>query len=177
MTETLERTGQLSEAYKDMLNELKSIASNDLAQRVYTIEAKVLFINRKVYGGNQYVKVQGDLDGHHLQLIVPVEISSTLEPNSNYQFTGTFQITSQPQYGLFQFKVDRANFLYNGQQIKEQVIKEIYEKGYLDKYRYDFSQLNGKNECKVGLVTSPQSQVIADVEEVFRYHKNISTAK
>ena len=44
------------DAYKDLLQVVKTVANKDLKEKQYSIQAEVSFINFKVYGGNQYVK-------------------------------------------------------------------------------------------------------------------------
>jgi exodeoxyribonuclease VII large subunit len=145
-----------------------------LKKRNFNIQAEVSYINYKVYGGNQYIKANGD-DGSLIQLIVPADIGKSLQLKHYYEFNGAFEVSSSPDYGFFQFRVASAQVLGKDMKMeaKKQAAHEIIEKGYLDKYKNDFSGFRSKSQCTVALVTSQQSQVIGDVMEVFKSHKGI----
>lgn len=176
MTEiTKTKSSQLTDAYKDLLQVLKGIAGNELKEKLFNIQAEVNFINYKVYGGNQYIRAVGN-DENPIQLIVPVEIAKTLQPKHFYEFQGSFEVSNSPDFGFFQFRVSDAQLLGKDMKMeaKKQVANEIIEKGYLDKYKDDFTRFRGKSQCKVALVTSQQSQVVKDVIEVFKGRKGIT---
>jgi hypothetical protein len=75
-----------------------------------------------------------------------------LQAKHYYEFQGSFEISNSPDYGFFQFRVVDASV--DGMDMKmaakKQAANEIIEKGYLDKYKDDFTKLRGK----VALVTS-----------------------
>lgn len=106
---------------------------------------------------------------------MPEELASTLRVDHCYAFRGTFEVSASPTFGCFQFRVVDANFIGASMKLeaKKQAAEEIIEKGYLDKYKDDFSRLRSKNSCRVALVTSKHSQVVKDVHEVFRQHRGI----
>ncbi|WP_159886059.1 exodeoxyribonuclease VII large subunit [Paenibacillus puerhi] len=164
----------LSDAYKDLLQIVKGAASKEMKEKVFHIQAEVSYIHNKIYGGNQYIKAYGDNE-NPLQLIVPVDIAKTLQTKNYYKFSGSFETSNSPDYGLFQFRVSSAIWLGKDMRLeaKKQAANEIIELGYLDKYKDDFAALRGKSHCHVALVTSPQSQVIRDVIEVFKARKGI----
>ncbi|GBG07049.1 hypothetical protein PAT3040_01597 [Paenibacillus agaridevorans] len=165
----------LTEAYKDILQVVKRTASSEIKNREFAILAEVSHINSKVYGGCQYIRSVGD-DDSELQLVVPVEIAAALETKHFYEFSGSFEVSSSPNFGFFQFRVSHAILQGANMKLeaKKQAANEIIEKGYLDKYKDDFSRLRGKEKCRVALVTSQQSQVIRDVQEVFKQHRGIA---
>jgi exodeoxyribonuclease VII large subunit len=171
---TEKKSLQLSDAYKDMLQVVKGVAGNELKEKQYSVQAEITYINPRVYGSNQYVKAYGD-DDSEIQLIVPSEIAKQLSVKNVYDLQGNFEVSSNPSFGMFQFRITEATLLGQSRKIeaKKQAANEIIEKGYLDKYKNDFTQFRGRRECKVALVTSPQSQVINDVFEVFKSRKGI----
>lgn len=167
------RGSQLADAYEMALKELRSIAGNALAKEEYCIEAEVKYISTGDY--TSFIRVNGN-DGFEMQVKVSHELASQLKIGHTYLFTGYFEVGSRARFGALQFKAHSfepvgGSFVTMQQQA---ATHEIIESQLLNKYKDDFSSFWGRSYCKVGLVTSPVSKAIADVEFVFKKRSGIA---
>jgi exodeoxyribonuclease VII large subunit len=165
---------KLSEAVTELQSQLKYVVGEKLKEKTYKISAEVTRINPRVFGSHQYVDVN-DEEGFSLQLIVPETITKQLQVEYKYEFTGYFEVSKNPKFGFFQFRVTsfspigKADWLLE----KDRIWKEIQERGYLNRYQYEFHQLAGLSQCRIALVTSPQSQVVKDIEIVLGHRQGV----
>jgi|GEM_PF-3094420 len=171
---TVPKSMRLNEAYKELMMLVKGAAGEQLRAHVFTILAEIEYISPKNYNGVQYVQAHGG-QGNPIQLIVPAALAGTLQRKHVYAVTGCFEVCGNPEFGLFRFRVAEAQLVGQALSLeaKKQAASEIVEKGYLNKYKDDFSRFRGKASCKVALITSSQSQVIRDVLEVFKQRPGI----
>lgn len=175
MPEVTNKQLSLSEAFSEVVNVVKRCSNTELKQQHFSIVAEVTAIRPKVYGGNQYVNALGDEDSE-IQLIVPQAIASEMKIKKTYTLNGTFEIPNNTNFGLFQFRVLSATLLGESLRLeaKKKAANEIIEKGYLHKYKYEFSRLRGLQQCRVAIVTSQKSLVIQDVLEVFKSNPGVT---
>ncbi|MDY7989828.1 exodeoxyribonuclease VII large subunit [Paenibacillus polymyxa] len=163
---------RLADAYEMALKELRSIVGNRLSKEEFCIQAEVKHILNAKY--TNFITVQGD-DGLEMQFKIQHDLASQLEINHTYLFTGYFEVGSRARFGALQFKAHSfepvgGSFVTMQQQA---ATKEIIEGELFNKYKDDFSGFFGQSYCKVGLVTSPVSKAIADVEAVFKKRSGI----
>ncbi|NGQ94987.1 hypothetical protein G3578_07285 [Brevibacillus sp. SYP-B805] len=168
-------TVKLTDALMDVQNHIREAVGEQLKTKKYSFCAEVTHINPKFFGSNQYVDVT-DPEGLKLQLIVPVTEAKRLELHHMYQFVGCFEITNKPKFGFYQFRVSSCSEVGKTDWVleKEKVWKEIQNRGFLNRYQYDFTKMSGKASCRIALVTSEKSQVIKDIEIVLQDRPGIN---